>query len=347
VIRFSAVLVAVAIGVLVGGIATSKLSLVYLAIVVSAAALVALGIGVVLKREELFGNRPGLVPAGAGASPAFPVGPAGQDRASQDRTGAPVPPGPVVPAAAEPGVAGVAAPTVPSPVIAAAASTDLFTPRPAPARPASWAPLPWDVPADGQPAPSAEATTPAPSEWFDWPGQPAGDPAPAAPPEVEDEEAPELGLPAAEPPTQAAPVLSEAAVTRATPAATVPVDGTVPAGEISSADEAAHAYEAADADPAEPAAAEVTAVASGEPAVEADDPASASADEDEDADLDADAAPASAAGLVALIRGVPRYHQPECVLIRFMSDEDIQKMPVSEARAAGCTPCSACQPAEA
>jgi hypothetical protein len=56
VIRFSAALVAVAIGVLIGGIATSRLLLVYIAIAVSAAALVALAIGVVLKREELFGE---------------------------------------------------------------------------------------------------------------------------------------------------------------------------------------------------------------------------------------------------------------------------------------------------
>ncbi len=68
-IRFSAALVAVAIGVLIGGIATSKLLLVYVAIVVSAVALVALAIGVVLKREELFGEERGLVPANAGASP--------------------------------------------------------------------------------------------------------------------------------------------------------------------------------------------------------------------------------------------------------------------------------------
>ena len=68
-IRFSAALVAVAIGVLIGGIATSKLLLVYVAIAVSAVALVALAIGVVLKREELFGEGPALVPAGAGASP--------------------------------------------------------------------------------------------------------------------------------------------------------------------------------------------------------------------------------------------------------------------------------------
>ncbi|MDX6344977.1 MAG: hypothetical protein QOH87_5115, partial [Trebonia sp.] len=72
-IRFSAALVAVAIGVLIGGIATSKLLLVYIAIVVSAVALVALAVGVALKREELFGEGQGLVPAGAGASPELPA----------------------------------------------------------------------------------------------------------------------------------------------------------------------------------------------------------------------------------------------------------------------------------
>ena len=68
-IRFSAGLVVVAIGVLIGGVATSKLLLVYVAIAVSAVALLALAIGVVVKREELFGGGQGLVPAGAGAGP--------------------------------------------------------------------------------------------------------------------------------------------------------------------------------------------------------------------------------------------------------------------------------------
>jgi hypothetical protein len=74
VIRFSAGLVVVAIGVLIGGVATSKLSLVYVAIVVSAVALVVLAIGVALKRDELFGGGPELAPAGAGAGSGMPVG---------------------------------------------------------------------------------------------------------------------------------------------------------------------------------------------------------------------------------------------------------------------------------
>ncbi len=56
-IRFSAGLVVVAIGVLVGGVVTSKLLLVYIAIMLSAAGLAALAIGVVLKRDEFFGEQ--------------------------------------------------------------------------------------------------------------------------------------------------------------------------------------------------------------------------------------------------------------------------------------------------
>jgi hypothetical protein len=97
VIRFSAALVAVAIGVLIGGIATSKLLLVYIAIVVSAVALVALAIGVVLKRGELFGEGQGLVPDGAGAAPlpqarASESGSEGQDKVPAGAHVAPPPP---------------------------------------------------------------------------------------------------------------------------------------------------------------------------------------------------------------------------------------------------------------
>ena len=47
---------------------------------------------------------------------------------------------------------------------------------------------------------------------------------------------------------------------------------------------------------------------------------------------------------VAVVPGVPRYHEPNCILIRFMPGDDIQRMTVSEAEEAGCTPCRACQP---
>ena len=53
-IRFSAALVVVAIGVLIAGVATSSLLLVYVAIGISAVALLVLAAGVALKRDELF-----------------------------------------------------------------------------------------------------------------------------------------------------------------------------------------------------------------------------------------------------------------------------------------------------
>jgi len=56
VIRFSAFLVAVAVGLLVAGVVTSKLMLVYLAIGVSGVALLALGVGAAVKWRELFGK---------------------------------------------------------------------------------------------------------------------------------------------------------------------------------------------------------------------------------------------------------------------------------------------------
>ena len=170
-IRFSAVLVAVAIAVLLGGIATGKLLLVYIAIVVSAAAMLALAIGVVLKREELFGGQ-GLVPADAGTSPALPK------------------------------------------------------PPPAPQPEAAPAPAPEDATADAGP--------------------------------------------------DAAPVIDA-------------------------------------------------------PTADAED-------------TDGDESPE--ATLVSVIHGVPRYHQPDCVLIRFMREGDVQQLPVPEAKAAGCIPCAACQPAQ-
>ena len=55
-IRFSAFLVVVAVGLLVAGVVTSKLLLVYLAIGVSGVALMALGIGAAVKWRELFGT---------------------------------------------------------------------------------------------------------------------------------------------------------------------------------------------------------------------------------------------------------------------------------------------------
>jgi hypothetical protein len=50
------------------------------------------------------------------------------------------------------------------------------------------------------------------------------------------------------------------------------------------------------------------------------------------------------AKLVTVIPGVPRYHDPDCILIRFMDEDDIARKSIPEAKAANCTPCAACQP---
>jgi hypothetical protein len=47
--------------------------------------------------------------------------------------------------------------------------------------------------------------------------------------------------------------------------------------------------------------------------------------------------------LVAVVPGVPRYHAANCILIRFMGEEDLQKMTLEEATEAGCSACRACQ----
>jgi hypothetical protein len=46
---------------------------------------------------------------------------------------------------------------------------------------------------------------------------------------------------------------------------------------------------------------------------------------------------------VTVVPGVPRYHRSECILIRFMGDDDLQRMSLEAAQEAGCTPCRACQ----
>jgi hypothetical protein len=64
---------------------------------------------------------------------------------------------------------------------------------------------------------------------------------------------------------------------------------------------------------------------------------------DENAAESADARISSGAQEVTVVPGVPRYHDPNCILIRFMPADDVQRMSVSEAEKAGCTPCRACQ----
>jgi hypothetical protein len=80
-----------------------------------------------------------------------------------------------------------------------------------------------------------------------------------------------------------------------------------------------------------------------------DDPAPADADPDGPGDDDDETGVGrrlSGTEQVAVVPGVPRYHVEDCILIRFMDDEDVQRMTAEEAEKAGCTPCSACQQPE-
>jgi len=47
---------------------------------------------------------------------------------------------------------------------------------------------------------------------------------------------------------------------------------------------------------------------------------------------------------VTMVPGVPRYHLRGCILIRFLSDSDLETTTRRAAEAAGSVPCKACQP---
>lgn len=448
-IRFSAVLVAVAVGMLMGGIATSKLLLVYMAIAVSAVALVTLAIGVVLKRGELFGEGQGAAPAQADAVPASSA----QAGDSDDRSGprAPVPP-PLLGAAVGPGAAfagygqagspGAGSPRAEetasrgawhsgtgsdgwsAPVTAASfpavrpgaapsgAPADGWVPPPAGGSPApdgpvvpggepgtrshgAWAPpsafaphaavpqatAPGVAPGIGRSSwfspsnpPAAGDAPPRPGTGWSWPtgdaggdatvradegqdgtgkpeeaaaadagdaggwparyswlsGEPAdGETADGEPKDEDGEPEPDdaaggsavseltadAGPDDPSPPADAAPATAEDE-----PADSVPAE---PAGEPSGAGGTGLAESADGAEPVTPLLAPGPEAA----ADEAESPPPDGADD-----------------LVTVIPGVPRFHQPDCVLIRFMPDGDTQKMPAAQAEEAGCTPCAACHP---
>ena len=71
-IRFSAFLVVVAVGLLVAGVVTSKLLLVYIAIGVSGVALLALGIGAAVNWRELTGKPKTAETSAQGPAPVPP-----------------------------------------------------------------------------------------------------------------------------------------------------------------------------------------------------------------------------------------------------------------------------------
>jgi uncharacterized membrane protein YgcG len=50
---------------------------------------------------------------------------------------------------------------------------------------------------------------------------------------------------------------------------------------------------------------------------------------------------------VRVVPGIARYHRKECLLIRFLSEADLEVMSRQDATADGCVPCRACQPDQA
>ena len=189
-IRFSALLVAVAVGLLVAGVVTSKLALVYVAIGVSGVALLALAVGTLVKRKELFGPSTSAEPQLARPESAAAHVSPGQPAPQAVPWGATVPAASAWPAAAGPpapsraGYLSAEQPLPPQPVqaqpadVAATAwrsgiptQTERPAERPAdvPRRPAAFTPRP---PA-GPPSPASGVPAPGPSAWEWRPDAPA------------------------------------------------------------------------------------------------------------------------------------------------------------------------------
>jgi hypothetical protein len=376
VIRFSAALVVAAIGVLIGGAVTSSLLLVYVAIGISALALVVLAVGVALKREELFGDEARSATSGtperAGQSAGLPetqqelpspaedspvqLAAAAGARGSAFSRSAPAPSwGTDQPSEASrfPGRPGAWPPAEHGFPPAPAAGSDQSTPKPSrsrrPAAPPTRADpvLPW---ADAMPTRVDFAKGNSPDlmpSWLDdaeddrsaGAARPSGAATSVAADPVPDAAAAEDG--AAEDGAAADDVVADAGDATAAPSQTPSgEDAGTSAGVPDPADLTDQAIELPDP---EPDALSPLDAGSG------DDPAPADADPDGPGDDDDETGVGrrlSGTEQVAVVPGVPRYHVEDCILIRFMDDEDVQRMTAEEAEKAGCTPCSACQQPE-
>jgi hypothetical protein len=45
-----------------------------------------------------------------------------------------------------------------------------------------------------------------------------------------------------------------------------------------------------------------------------------------------------------VVPGIARYHTSDCILIRFLGEDDLETMPRQQAEDSGCVPCKACKP---
>jgi hypothetical protein len=333
VIRFSAFLVVVAVGLLVAGVVTSKLLLVYIAIGVAGVALLALGVGAAVNWRELTG-KPGT------AEPET-LEPSAQEPAPQ----AAVPESVTSPAAA-PATTGSGWPaTVPSARSGPSQAGHLPASGPPWARPASApasaagqapTPTPASRPADAPLAPAAftpRREDPARGVW-QWRDDSIQVPSAAAPaaPEAPEAPAPSRAEPASAARRDQSPVTEQSPDREQSPAAKE--QSSAQEQSLAGAQDAAKPADASQPEP-EPAP-DLKPPSDPEPVSEAGPAAE-------------QAGPAEPTGPdpsmeVTVVPGVPRYHNATCILIRFMGDSDLDKMTLAAARKAGCTPCRACLP---
>ena len=354
-IRFSAFLVAVAVGLLVAGVVTSKLLLVYTAIGVSGVALLALGIGAAVNWRELTG-KPTTAAAGTSAPAA--------DTAHQD---------------AAPATAAAPAPAHPQaqvPAAAGAAAVGSGWSAAVPSAPPRAGYLPTEQPQKAQPAarpvapadPFTSRCEPPARDVWEWRDDDAIQAPPPSRPQAPARSVASFAAPETFSPFRPAgkPVSpgSEEAAER--PSGTSPPPGArSPGADHPSPEDQPPADRQDEAEPAatargpEPATVVAAAPAVGVPAsAPAGEPEpgqpekpenpeqvkvpeqakqTGQAEEPEPAGLDPDME-------VTVVPGVPRYHNARCILIRFMGEDDLDKMTRAAAREVGCTPCRACLP---
>jgi len=363
VIRFSVALVVIAVAVLIGGIAASMLPLVYAAIVLSAAALIVLAIGVARKRDELFGGngRPVGDVMGSAAGQPYLSGQSGgypsgqgyqgytgqQSFSGQGYTGQPAP-GARDNSGMSGGYGTASAPS--------GGYGPGGTPAPGPASPPS-APRVTSTPGRSAPLPSSRSVTQTRADLqalpdTPQPGSPSRPGAPQGPAGTQDADETRTDLPPVRPdgppPGGSLPSASTGARTASTGSRTAGADET----RLDMApilDDNDLKDKVVSSQPTSGAATPSAAPSGGlsrSPETRADLPAqpdTAGRYETPAPPSMPEPKPMTGDSQVAVIPGVPRYHAPGCILIRFMDSEDLELKTLDEAKAGGCTPCTACQ----
>ena len=368
-IRFSAFLVVVAVGLLVAGVVTSKLLLVYIAIGVSGVALLALGIGAAVNWRELTGkpetaeltmaetSAQGPAPAEPGPGGAGPgrcgssigrgPGSAGPARASGPSRSAPVPGGrrsrlrrvrrPVTAASipSGPSRAGYLPAAEPPPRAKPAAAPGVVgrvhhAPRDPGARCMGVARRLDPSPVAGRPG-LCRSGGPRRTA----PACAAARPTPRRP-----ATSPRLGSS-----RRLAPGQGKARRRREPQPEPEPESGTDPepdsgAGTAGRARADSRSRHRSGRERLAAPAASVPAAA------QSKQDGQAEPDEQDKQAGEAEPAGPDPSMEVTVVPGVPRYHNARCILIRFMGDSDLDKMTLAAARDVGCTPCRACLPDE-